>query len=189
MKLNIVITSTRPGRIGDAVGRWFAGHASANPGGFEVALTDLAKVALPLYDEPKHPRLRDYQHDHTKRWSQIVGGSDAFVFVLPEYNFTAPPSFINAVDYLYLEWHYKPAGFVSYGGVSGGLRATQTAKTMLTTLRVMPIPEQVVVPMVAAQMKDGKFAPTEIVAQSADTMIAELARWATALAPLRQDVA
>jgi len=189
MKLNVIITSTRPGRIGDAVGRWFFEHASRNPGGFEIELTDLAELALPLYDEPNHPRLQNYQHDHTRRWSQIVGGSDAFVFVLPEYNFTAPPSFVNAVDYLFNEWRYKPAGFVSYGGVSGGLRAAQTAKTLLTGLSVMPIPAQVTVPMVAQSVKDGRFVPSEIVGQSADAMIAELARWAKALQSLRQEVA
>lgn len=34
---------------------------------------------------------------------------------MPEYNagFTAPLK--NALDYLYLEWRYKPVGFVSYG--------------------------------------------------------------------------
>jgi hypothetical protein len=44
---------------------------------------------------------------------------DAFVFVTPEYNCGAPPSIVNAIDYLNKEWAYKPLGFVSYGGVSG----------------------------------------------------------------------
>jgi NAD(P)H-dependent FMN reductase len=62
-------------------------------------------------------------HEHTKRWSATVAAADAVVFVMPEYNrtFTAPLK--NALDYLYYEWNYKPVGLVSYGGVSGGLRA------------------------------------------------------------------
>ncbi|RBP77596.1 NAD(P)H-dependent FMN reductase [Rhodobacter sp. 140A] len=186
MKLNVVICSTRPGRNGKPVADWFFAHAAANKGGFdEVVLTDLAEVNLPLLDEPNHPRMKKYTQEHTKRWSAIVEGSDAFVFVIPEYNFTAPPAFVNAVDYLYSEWGYKPAGFVSYGGISGGLRSVQTAKTMLTTLKVMPVPEQVVIPMVFGHLKDGVFEAEKPHLDSADAMIAELAKWAVALKSLR----
>lgn len=187
MKLNVIITSTRPGRVGETVGKWFYRYAKENPGGFEVELTDLAEVGLPLYDEPHHPRMKKYQHEHTKRWSKIIEGSDAFVFVLPEYNYTAPPSFFNAVDYLYSEWNYKPASFVSYGGISGGMRSAQSAKSVLTTVKVMPIPEQVTLPMVAQMIEDGELRPSEVVEQGADAMIAELARWARALSSARKD--
>lgn len=185
MKLNIVITSTRPGRNGKAVGDWFYSHATKKNAGFEVVLTDLAEVNLPLLDEPNHPAQRNYIHEHTRTWSTIVDDSDAFVFVLPEYNFTAPPSFVNAVDYLYHEWAYKPAGFVSYGGVSGGLRSTQTAKTLLTSLGVMPIPQQVVIPGVFSHLKDGVFTPEDHHSTSADAMIGELLKWSAALATIR----
>lgn len=186
MKLNVIITSTRPGRNGKAVGDWFFDYANANKGGFdEVVLTDLVDVGLPLYDEPNHPKMQKYEHEHTKKWSAIVGGSDAFVFVLPEYNFSAPPSFVNAVDYLWNEWAYKPAAFVSYGGVSGGLRSVQMAKALLTTVNVMPIPEQVVIPMVFGHLADGKFSPEKPHIDSAEQTIGALAKWAGALKTLR----
>ncbi|WP_116130733.1 NADPH-dependent FMN reductase [Tropicimonas sp. IMCC34043] len=185
MKLNVIITSTRPGRVGKPVADWFYDHAQKNGAGFEAVLTDLAEMALPLLDEPNHPAQKKYTKEHTKAWSAIVEASDAFVFVLPEYNFTMPPAFVNAVDYLYHEWAYKPAAFVSYGGISGGLRSTQTAKTLLTTLKVMPIPDQVIIPNVSNQLKDGVFTPGEMQVQSADTLLDELAKWAGALAGLR----
>ena len=185
MKLNVVITSTRPGRVGKPVADWFASHAEGHATGFDVRLTDLAEVNLPLLDEPNHPAMKKYTTEHTKKWSAIVDDSDAFVFVLPEYNFTMPPAFVNAVDDLYHEWAYKPAGFVSYGGISGGLRSTQTAKTLLTTLKVVPLVEQVVIPNVFGQLKDGTFTPAEPQLQSADALLSELAKWAGALAPLR----
>ena len=186
MKLNVIITSTRPGRNGEPVGQWFFDHAKANPGSFEeVVLSDLAELGLPLLDEPHHPRAKNYTKDHTKKWAEIVDGSDAFVFVLPEYNYAPPPSFYNAVDYLALEWAYKPAGFLSYGGISGGMRSTQAAKEVLTTLKVVPLTEQVAVPMVFEHLKDDKFHAPDIVKESADTMIAELGRWAGALKTLR----
>ena len=63
--LQIIIASTRPGRVGLPVGRWFEGRARAH-GGFEVEVVDLAELRLPFVDEPNHPRLRQYTQQHTK---------------------------------------------------------------------------------------------------------------------------
>ena len=68
----------------------------------------------------------------------------------PEYNYGPPPSLIDAIDYVYKEWNYKPAGFVSYGGVSGGLRAVQMEKQTRTTSKVVPIVEAVVITRTAS---------------------------------------
>jgi NAD(P)H-dependent FMN reductase len=185
-KLNVVICSTRPGRVGKPVGDWFAGAAKTH-GKFDVELVDLADMNLPLYDEPKHPRLQQYEHDHTKRWAASVDGADAFVFVTPEYNFGPPPSLVNALNYVYLEWNYKPAGFVSYGGVSGGMRAVQTTKLTLTTLKMMPMVETVLIPTVPQHLdkETGAFGASDIHASSATAMLDELLKWAEALRSLR----
>jgi NAD(P)H-dependent FMN reductase len=135
-------------------------------------------------DEPKHPSLQQYERDHTKRWSASVAAADAIVIVTPEYNYGPPPSLINAFDYVYKEWNYKPAGFVSYGGVSGGLRAVQMEKQTLTTLKVVPIVEAVVIPMVAQSIADGRFRGNELQTQAAKVMLDELLRRAGALKPL-----
>src|SRR6185295_5597150 len=89
-------------------------------GKLDAELVDLRDYALPLFDEPKHPRFGQYEHEHTKRWSAKVKEADAFVFVTAEYNYGMPPSLLNALTYLSAEWAYKAAAFVSYGGVSGG---------------------------------------------------------------------
>lgn len=183
-RLHTVICSTRPGRAGAAVAAWFHGIAREH-GGFDAHLVDLAEFALPVYDEPRHPRLAQYEHTHTKRWSVSVAAADAFVFVTPEYNYGPPPSLLNALNYVYQEWNYKPAGFVSYGGISGGIRAVMAAKMTLTTLKMVPILEGVPIPGIAQHVKDGVFTPTEIVRSSAPLMLDELARWAKALNPLR----
>ena len=184
LRLNIVIASTRPGRVGRTVGDWFHEFA-VHQDGFDVRMTDLADFDLPVYDEPVHPRLQQYEHDHTKRWADHVAAADAYVFVVPEYNFGPSPALLNALNYVYLEWNYKPAGFVSYGGISGGLRSVQATKLTLTTLKVMPIPEQVIIPMVTDRIEDGQFQPNELHEQSASMMLTELKRWGEALAPLR----
>ena len=109
--LQIIAASTRPGRRGIAVARWVQQLAEAH-GGFDVELVDLAEVALSVFDEPNHPRLRRYEHQHTKDWSATVERADAYVFVTPEYNHSFPASVKNALDYLSLEWADKPAGLV-----------------------------------------------------------------------------
>ena len=78
-----------------------------------------------MIDEPEHPRLQRYTTTTQRPGAARISKADAFVFVTPEYNFSAPPSLSNAIDYLVHEWAYKPVGFVSYGGVSGGLRSVQ----------------------------------------------------------------
>ncbi|MGE7417730.1 NADPH-dependent FMN reductase [Methylobacterium tarhaniae] len=183
--LHTVICSIRPGRVGVPIARWFNDIAQQN-GNFNARLIDLAEFNLPIYDEPKHPVLQQYEHEHTRRWSASVDTADAFVFVMPEYNFGPPPALLNALNYVYREWNYKPAAFVSYGGVSGGLRAVQLAKQTLTTLKMAPIVEAVTIQMVAQHVKAEQFSPTEIHQTSARTMLNELHRWAQALKRLRQ---
>lgn len=186
LKLQVIICSTRPGRVGPSVAKWFAKFAAKHEG-FTTVLVDLADFNLPVYDEPQHPRLQDYQHQHTKRWSASVSAADAYVFVTPEYNYCPPPSLINALDYVYNEWNYKPCGFVSYGGVSGGLRSVQGAKQLVTTLKMMPMVEGVAVPMVATMVDDAKvFTSNSPIDSSAQTLLDELHKWAVALKPMRE---
>ncbi|HEX6969972.1 MAG TPA: NAD(P)H-dependent oxidoreductase, partial [Micromonosporaceae bacterium] len=84
-QLGIIIGSTRPGRAGLPVGRWFHQQALEHRH-FDVRWIDLVEVNLPFLDEPHHPRLRRYVHQHTRDWSALIDPIDAFVFVMPEYN-------------------------------------------------------------------------------------------------------
>jgi NAD(P)H-dependent FMN reductase len=183
-KLLIVVVSTRDGRAGIPVASWFADRARKH-GGFDVDLADLREVALPLFDEPRHPRLKQYEHSHTKRWSEKVAAADAFVFVTPEYNYGVPPSLINALDFLSAEWAYKAAGFVSYGGVSGGTRAVQMAKLVMTSLKLVPLPEAVTVPFFNKLIDSAGVFDGAAQEAAAKTMLDELVRWTGALAVLR----
>jgi NAD(P)H-dependent FMN reductase len=183
-RLLILIASVRQKRVGEVVARWFEAQAIAH-GGFEVCLVDLKTVNLPLLEEPEHPRKRQYTQETTKAWSATVDAADAFVFVVPEYNYAMPPSLLNALDHLALEWQYKAVGFVSYGGISGGLRSVQSAKPVITTLRMMPLPEGVTIPFVSSLIKAGVFESNEKIDASVKTMLGELAKWTEALATLR----
>lgn len=185
LKLHTIICSTRPGRVGPSVANWFHQFA-VNHAKFDATLIDLADFNLPLYDEPHHPATQKYEHAHTKQWSASVAAADAYVFVTPEYNYGPPPSFINALNYVYREWNDKPCGFVSYGGVSGGLRAVQLEKQLVTTLKMMPMVEGVAVPMVAKLLDArGQFQANELIEASATTLLNELVYWAGGLHAMR----
>ena len=184
-RLNIVIGTTRPGRAGPVFAHWLENFARDH-GKFEPVLSDLAAFDLPLIDEPHHPRLGKYEKEHTRAWSKAVDAADAFVFVTPEYNYFAAPAIVNAVDYLSREWQYKPAAFFSYGGVSGGMRSVQATKPLLTTVKIMPIPEAVAVPFYQKSLdENGVFPPSERVVAGATAMLDELHRWSVALKPMR----
>jgi NAD(P)H-dependent FMN reductase len=185
-KLHTVICSTRPGRIGLPVAHWF--HAIAEKHArFEVSLIDLAEVNLPMLDEPAHPRFKTYTKDHTKAWSASVSAADAFVFVTPEYDYGAPATLLNALHFLFQEWNYKPCAFVSYGGVSGGTRSVQMAKSVVTAVKMMPMAEAVSIPFVGQYLAEDKktFTPPDGQAKAAVTMLDELLRWTEALKTLR----
>jgi NAD(P)H-dependent FMN reductase len=183
--LLIVIASTRPGRVGLPVANWFTERA-AEHAGFELEVIDLAELALPLLDEPKHPRLREYTKDHTRAWSAIVDRVDAVVLVTAEYNYGYPAALKNAIDYLHHEWQYKPVGFVSYGGVAAGTRSVQQLKQVVTALRLMPTSASVNIPFVTQFLgDDGTIQGNEVMAQAASAMLDELLALEEALRPLR----
>jgi NAD(P)H-dependent FMN reductase len=183
--LQVIIGSTRPGRVGSAVADWIIDRARAH-GDFEVEVADLAVLNLPIFDEPNHPRLRRYVNQHTKDWSEIVGRSDAFIFVIPEYNYGFNAATKNAIDYLHQEWQNKPAGIVSYGGVAAGTRAAQMLKQVMSALKIVPVTDSVNIPFVGEKLdEDGRLKPNEIMEGAAAAMLDELARWTQALRPLR----
>ena len=186
--LQIIIASTRPGRIGFPVAQWFE-QAALQHGGFEVELVDLAAVNLPFMDEPNHPRLRRYEHQHTKDWSATIDRADAYVFVTPEYNYGFNAVLKNAIDFLHQEWLHKPVGFVSYGGVAAGTRAVQMLKQVVTTLKMMPVFGSVNIPFVAQFLdEEDRIQPNEIMITAARVMLDELLETTLALQSLRKPV-
>jgi NAD(P)H-dependent FMN reductase len=186
-RLEIVICSTRSVRVGSSVADWFVPIAEARED-FDVGIADLRELDLPFLSEPTHPRLRRYEDERTKGWSVRVGDADAFVLVMPEYNhgFNAPLK--NALDTVYLEWAYKPVGFVSYGSIAGGTRAVQMVKPVLLFLRMSPVLEAVHIPFVSTLLDDDRrLQATEAMGDAARLMLDELVRMEQALRELREE--
>jgi NAD(P)H-dependent FMN reductase len=183
--LQVIVCSTRPGRVGVAIARWFYELAIARED-FDVEFVDLLEVNLPLFDEPKHPIRREYEHDHTRRWSEITARADAYVFVIPEYNHSMNAATKNAIDYLHWEWRYKSYGIVCYGGASMGLRAAQLLKPILAALKVT-LCGDVSIPLATVPVVDGVFSGNDILVDSANNLLKELAVMTPLLKTLRPD--
>lgn len=184
--LKIILASTRTGRKGPSVAAWVNEIARQHTT-FDVELLDLAEINLPFLDEPEHPRLQHYTHEHTKRWSSLINAADAFIIVTCEYNFGYPASLKNALDFLYKEWNYKPVAFVSYGGIAGGTRSVQQLKQVVTAQKMMPLAESVNIPFFTKHMDtSGKFISDEVLNKSLNDMLIELLKWTEALQPLRK---
>lgn len=183
-RLATIICSTRPGRVGHHVGRWFHGVASSHTA-FDPVLIDLAQVGLPLLDEPNHPLSGQYTREHTLNWSQQIDEVDAVVFVVPEYNHSFNAASKNAIDYLNREWNDKSVGFVSYGGVAGGTRAVQALKPVILAVKAVPVLESVNIPGIGGLIVKDTFAPPEGLEDAALVMLDELARREHCLSNLR----
>lgn len=136
-RIAIVIASTRTGRFGPTVANWFADQVRQRDD-VDVDLLDLAEAQLPevLADDGPAPRaVRDL--------APWLAAADAFVVVTPEYNHSFPAPLKTAVDWFYDEWQAKPVAFVSYGGISGGLRAVEQLRLVFAELHAMTIRDTV----------------------------------------------
>lgn len=135
-KVAIIITSTRKPRIGPHVANIVLNtlKADASSSSATFSLVDVDTFKLPVYDEPvipaNVPARASFTHDHSKRWSAEIASHDAYVLIVPEYNFGMAGSTKNAIDYLKNEWDGKPAAIVSYG-FAGGKIASEQVKTSL----------------------------------------------------------
>lgn len=178
--LQIIVASTRPGRIGDPIARWFAEYAREHDA-FEIETVDLAEIDLPMFAEPEHPRLGRYTLDSTTAFSAMVARADAFAIVHPEYNHSYNAALKNALDHLNREWADKPVALIGYGGVAGGVRATEALLPVLVALRMVPVAATVPIPF-AAQRVTGEgeartFSPAPETEAGAEAALDGITGW------------
>ena len=151
--LLVIVASVRPTRVGGAVAEWVLERA-AQRSGFQVEVADLRELDLPIMNEPHHPRLKQYEYEHTRQWSAIVDDADGFIIVTPEYNHSIPGALKNAMDYLLQEWAGKPIGIVSYGGMSAGTRATVALQVVLANFAMRGTAANVEISWVAERIDE-----------------------------------
>jgi NAD(P)H-dependent FMN reductase len=134
MRVALVYGSTRPGRLCDRIVQWVS-HELQN---FPLAEID---VVDPLaFDLPPH---HDRDHPAVGALAERLSQADAFILVTPEYNHSFPAALKAVIDLVYEPWHAKPVAFVSYGGISGGLRAVEQLRLVFAELHAVTIRETV----------------------------------------------
>lgn len=131
LRVAVIIGSTREGRLGDAIGRWFVERA-AKRDDLAVSVVDLADFDFPA-------RYPDQVTEPMADFTAEVDRAEAFVVVTPEYNRSFPASLKQAVDFAYDEWQTKPVAFVSYGHGSGGLYAVEALRSVFTELHTVTL--------------------------------------------------
>ncbi|WP_426241441.1 NADPH-dependent FMN reductase [Nocardioides sp. LHG3406-4] len=178
--VQVIIASTRPGRVGPAVAAWAAAKAEAL-GSFQVEVVDLADAGLPMLDEPNNPRARTYTRPHTHAFSDVIDRADGYIIVMPEYNHGYNAELKNAIDYLYHEWTNKPVGLVTYGGIAGGARAAQAIKPVLAAVKLIALPDDVPIPLVSSFIHDDgqerTFVPNAAIDGGMDHLLGSLETW------------
>lgn len=133
-RLAVIIGSTRTGRFGPIVASWYARVAGQRPD-LDVDVVDLAAADLPEVSPAEDGTVPPAVAELTPRLER----ADAFVVVTPEYNHSFPAALKTAIDWFFDEWMAKPVGFVSYGGIGGGLRAVEALRLVFAELHATTI--------------------------------------------------
>ena len=176
--LAVIVGSTREGRFGGTIARWFVAHARLRDD-ITIDIIDLLDVDLPLV-YPLEPDAR------AQAYIERIARADAFVVITPEYNHGYPAALKQAIDLPRDEWRRKPVAFVSYGGVGGGLRAVEQLRQVFAELHTATIRDTV-----SLHMAWGLFDAEGVLVepgrheQAATAMLDDLVWWATALRTAR----
>jgi NAD(P)H-dependent FMN reductase len=184
IRVAVIVGSVREGRFGPVVAGWLAGVADAH-GGFEVDVLDLAESSLPLVMPSFGTTPSAAVVAEVAKVSPRLEAADAFVVVTPEYNHSYPASLKNAIDWHQPEWRAKPVAFVSYGGISGGLRAVEHLRAVFAELHAVTIRETVSFPGAQARFGDDGLPNDDAAGVAAKAMLDQLGWWARSRAEAR----
>ncbi|MFF2506932.1 NADPH-dependent FMN reductase [Streptomyces sp. NPDC058067] len=178
VRIAVVIGSNREGRFGPVVADWLTSLLGERPD-FTVDVIDVAATALPTalsYDPAPEVRAA------LAEVSPKLAAADAFIVLTPEYNHSYPAGLKNLIDWHRAEWQAKPVGFVSYGGISGGLRAVEHLRTVFAELHAVTVRDTVSFANAGSHFDaSGAHRDPEAPAAAVKTMLDQLAWWAKAL--------
>lgn len=177
----LIYGSVREGRFCDTVASWAAGRI-ADRSDFSLDVIDPPILALPNRHE-----CEDSATVMTLR--QRLDRADAFVVVTPEYNHGYPAALKFLIDLFYDQWQAKPVAFVSYGGVSGGLRAVEQLRLVFAELHAVTIRDSVSFANARSQFSAaGELLEPDRARKAMATLLARLYWWAMALRAARHAV-
>ena len=177
LRLEVIIGSVRPERVGARVTDWFLRLARPDPA-FDVHVLDLAE-----FPAATDPTLGADVTDFRAR----LAAADAFVAVTPEYNHGYSGALKSAFDNAKHEWRAKPIGFVGYGGVSGGLRAVEQLRLVVAEVHMVSVRESVGIHRVRKAFDENGDVRDGAAVDAVPRMLRQLEWWGRALAPVRAD--
>ncbi|CAM5618537.1 NADPH-dependent FMN reductase [Streptomyces badius] len=139
LRVAVILGSNRDGRFGPVIADWFLARAAAHPG-IETDLIDVAEADLPtrITFSPGPEEA-----GRLAAVSERLAAADAFVVLTPEYNHSFPAPLKTLIDWHSAEWQAKPVAFVSYGGISGGLRAVEQLRQVFAELHTVTVRDTV----------------------------------------------
>ncbi|UQX05446.1 NAD(P)H-dependent oxidoreductase [Streptomyces sp. RerS4] len=184
LRLAVIIGSNREARFGHVVGTWIATEAARRQD-LAVDVIDLADHDLPIVlSRDPSPEVAAELAKVSPRLAQ----ADAFVVVTPEYNHSYPASLKNLIDWHYTQWQAKPVGFVSYGGLSGGLRAVEHLRTVFAELHAVTVRDVVSLHMVWDKFDETGAPKDDATQAAAKVLLDQLGWWGDALRRARARV-
>lgn len=173
-RIAVIIGSTREGRVGDAIGRWFVDRAKQRDD-IELEVVDLAEFDFPS-------RYPEEVTTEMNRFTAAIDRADGFVVVTPEYNRSFPASLKQAIDFAYDEWHAKPVGFVSYGCVSRGHYAVQQLRVVFAELHTVAVRDEVALDLIDVNaMQEAMPRAADPIDPTITIMLDQLVWWSEAL--------
>jgi NAD(P)H-dependent FMN reductase len=174
-RIAVISSSVREGRFGPWVGAWV--HKTLIEEGVDTELITLSDLDIPRAMTA---------HPHVESFGRSVGAADAVLIVTPEYNHSFPGTLKIAIDSLRQEWQAKPVGFVSYGGMAGGLRAVEALRLVFAELHAVTVRETVSLHNPWGPAQDpGVDYPEPQTADALHKMLRQLLWWASALSHAR----
>ncbi|MDQ8701091.1 NAD(P)H-dependent oxidoreductase [Streptomyces sp. LHD-70] len=139
LRVAVIIGSDRHGRFGPVIADWLLSRVRTRED-LTVDVVDVAEAELPTVFSPHpEPAVRD----RLVRVAAQLDAADAFIVVTPEYNHSFPAALKNLIDRHRAEWQAKPVAFVSYGGISGGLRAVEQLRQVFAELHAVTVRDTV----------------------------------------------
>ncbi|MCT9145721.1 NADPH-dependent FMN reductase [Streptomyces violarus] len=180
LHVTLVVGSNRHGRFGPVVADWLLGHLRDRDD-LVAEVVDVAEAELPTSFEPT-PEATAVLSGITPKLAR----ADAFVVLTPEYNHSFPAGLKNLVDWHFAEWRAKPVALVSYGGLSGGLRAVEHLRQVFAELHAVTVRDTVSFHNAGASFDDeGTLRDPAGPDAAAKTMLDQLAWWGEALREAR----
>ncbi|WP_225826809.1 NADPH-dependent FMN reductase [Streptomyces naphthomycinicus] len=188
LRVAVIVGSVREGRRGPAVADWFLATAADAHPDLELDVVDLAEVDLPLVLPGWGGTPGTEAVAALRNVSPRLAAADAFVIVTPEYNHSFPAVLKNLIDWHLREWQAKPVGFVSYGGLGGGLRAVEQLRQVFAELHAVTVRDSVSLHGPWSGLgEDGVPRDADVCAGAAKGMLGQLIWWGRALRTARAE--